>query len=83
MTKNVTVKVAPLREYIKAKLADCLSGGSVTHSNSDPVWSPSQWDVTADRQTRHSLTTSGSVSVEGSTVRVSLSYTVIDIPPRV
>lgn len=68
-----------VRQLTMQKLAEQLAAATVTHTNRDGVYSPSQWWFDAERTERHGMRTSGSVSLSGSVILLKLSYEIVMI----
>ena len=68
-----------VKQLTMQKLAEQLAAASVTHTNRDGVFSPSQWWFDTELTERHSMRTSASVSLSGSVILLKLNYEIVTI----
>lgn len=70
---------------IKQQIADAIAKNNYTHENRDSYYSPAEWWVdehspeNCGSRTRHSLNTGVELELDGDTLKVKLSYDVVDI----
>lgn len=81
---NVTINRDALKLHIKNRIRVAIANhqGSFIHTNHDRFWTPSEWNYNRPATRRRSLITTGSMSLDGDTIKILLSYEAIDIPPR-
>lgn len=58
------------------RLSDRLTAATVAHTNRDAYYSPSEWWYDSGRTQRHTLTTTAAWSMNGTTVTLTLNFTI-------
>lgn len=74
---NVTLNREALKSIIRARLAARMAAAAhaVQHTNTDGRYTPSEWwEVWGDNSTRDRGVTSGTLTVDGLTVKLHLEY---------
>jgi hypothetical protein len=67
-----------LRPLFREALKKRIESNSWTHTNRDNYLSPSEWWFDVNETIRHSLQTDISAELNGNTIKVNLTYAIID-----
>lgn len=78
MSRFITLDRDALKARMRSAFVERIRANfeTITHINTDGTLSPSRWWVDGARTTRHGLATSASASVSGTTIRLSMNYTI-------
>lgn len=71
--------IAAVKKLTVARLAQALTDGTVSHTNRDNRFSPSQWDVNSARTVRHTLSTQAAWDCQPTRFTLVLNFLILDI----